>query len=252
MELINYFFVLGAGILAGFINVFAGGGSLITLPVLIFTGLPTAVANGTNKVGLLFGGLSGATNFHKNKIVTFKEVLPLVPFAVAGSLLGSHFAIAMSDAVFKVILSVVMLLVLILTLFKPHKILIRKLGRRDNAFILYIGFFITGFYGGFVQAGMGFLIITVLSLCTSYDLIKINGLKVNIGGVVIVLLSLVVFIWYGKVNYLLGVILAVGNGIGAWMASSLAVNSGEKIAQPILIVMVVIMAVKLSGLFDFI
>lgn len=236
------------GILTGFINVFAGGGSLISLPLLIMLGLPVSVANGTNKVGLIFGGVSGAYNFYKKGEIDLKSDLLSVPLSLAGVFIGSKLSIDISEDLYTGILSVVMILVLAVILLKPQNY-IKKVKNRDFTILKTVGFILIGFYAGFIQVGMGYLVITILSLTTRYSLIKITAVKVFICGFIFVTFSAALFIYYGKVNYPFALALGGGNALGAFIASNLAINNGERIFKPILIISVIVMSIKISGVY---
>jgi len=245
-------FVFLTGVVASFINIFAGGGSLITLPFLMFLGLPAPVASGTNKVGLLAGTLSSTVYFHRKKVLHWKELILVAPFGIVGAVIGSFFAIDISDRVYKLILSVVMILVLIMILVRPQRFLPQRkeLSKRQKSILLAVLFLLIGFYGGFIQAGMGYMAILSLTLAGETDLVKISGYKASMG-MVIVLFSLIIFIVQGMIDWPLALSLAAGNVVGGWAGSHLASEKGDRIIRPILAVAVVLMALKLSGLLDF-
>lgn len=249
-ELIIIFIV---GILSGFLNVSAGGGSLITMPVLIFMGLPSAVANGTNRVALMAQNIIAITNFKKHGYFDVKLNLMLALPALLGSLVGSQFAVLISDQVFDTVLALVMVMVLVLTITDPHKklhISHLELTTRRKIISMIIFFFI-GIYGGFIQAGVGLIIIAALSMLTGSSLVKINGMKVFIVAVYMSV-SLLVFLFNGKVEWLIGIILALGNGIGGYLGSHFSITKGEKWIKIIMIIAVAVMAAKLFGLFELI
>jgi hypothetical protein len=116
-----------------------------------------------------------------------------------------------------------------------------------NKIIAVIIFFFIGIYGGFVQAGVGIIIIAALSLIMGISLFKINSIKVFIIAIYVIS-SLLGFIYNGKVNWMLGFILAVGNAFGAWIDSNLAVSKGEKLIKTVLTIAVIIMALNLLGI----
>jgi uncharacterized membrane protein YfcA len=187
-----------AGLAAGFLNVTAGGGSLITMPVLIFMGLPSAVANGTNRIAILLQNITSITRFKSKGYFEPRFALKLAFPALAGSLLGSSLAVDIPDALFNRILALVMIVVLVLILLKPTKKVAEKaivLSRKRETGLI-AAFFCVGIYGGFIQGGVGFIIITVLSLFTGASLVRINSLKVFIVAVYTVS-SLIVFFLHG-------------------------------------------------------
>ncbi|HET7578050.1 MAG TPA: sulfite exporter TauE/SafE family protein, partial [Bacillales bacterium] len=210
-------------------------------------------ANGTNRIALLVQNVTGILNFRRNGFFDWKISLWLSIPAVIGSLIGAYFAVAISDALFNKILAVVMIVVLIFVIWQPHKKLNHQEkpatpGRMAAACIL---FFIVGLYGGFIQAGVGFLIIVSLTTIFGMSLIKVNAIKLFVAAVYI-LASFVVFIYHGEVNWLLGFILAVGNAFGVWIGSHFAVSKGDKWIRIVLVIAVILMAAKLLGLFDLI
>ncbi len=250
MSILNIVLILLAGTAAGFINTLAGGGSLITLPALITLGLPSAVANGTNRIALMIQNIVAISNFKSKGYFHFKLSFMLGIPAVLGSIIGARLAISLADAVFNHILAIVMVIMLILILCNPtkkYKKIKEKLTKK-NKVISIIAFFFVGIYGGFIQAGVGIIIITTLTLITGFSLVKINSIKVFVVAIYMVS-SLLIFIFSGNINWILGLILAVGNGFGAWLGSTLAVKRGEKIVKVVLTVAVLMMAANLLGLY---
>ncbi|TYO95980.1 sulfite exporter TauE/SafE family protein [Desulfallas thermosapovorans] len=243
--------VLIAGIVSGFVNVVGGGGSLISLPVLIFLGLPSAVANGTNRVALMVQSLV-AIGYFKNKGYFYPKLSVLLGIpALAGSIVGAKFAISLSDQMFNRVLAIVMLVVLVLIILRPEKMFLSQAKGEDlskaRLFIAALVFFGVGFYGGFIQAGIGFIIIAALALITGLSLVKINSLKVAVT-LIYMSSSLLVFIISGKVDWILGFILAAGNALGAYLGGIFTVSGGDKWIRIFLVVTVSLMAAKLLGL----
>lgn len=238
--------ILGVGLIAGFLNTVAGGGSLLTMPVLIFLGLPSAMANGTNRVAVVIQNIVAVLGFRHKGIFDWKFGLILGIPAVIGSILGANLAISLPDAVFNKILAIVMLLVLVVTIFKPQKRWMKDEENlnRNRKIVAAIAFFFVGIYGGFIQAGVGFIIIAGLSLITGLSLVKINSLKVFVIALYL-FASLAIFVWSGQVDWILGLTLAIGTSLGAWIGSYFAVNIGEKWINIILTVTVIAMSVKL-------
>lgn len=248
MSIVECIFILITGIAAGFLNVLAGGGSLITMPVLIFLGLPSAMANGTNRIALMVQNIVAITNFRNKGFFDWQLSLMLGIPAVIGSIVGAKLAVTLPDQIFNKILAVVMILVLGIILWQPQKKLAANTENLSlkRKIIAVIAFFFVGIYGGFIQAGVGFIIIASLTVITGMSLVKINSIKVFVVAIYM-LSSLVVFILNGQVNWILGLTLAVGNGIGAWVGSNFAVSKGDKWIRMVLIVAVTLMAAKLLG-----
>ncbi|MDI3534593.1 MAG: uncharacterized protein PWQ82_958 [Thermosediminibacterales bacterium] len=251
MPLFHIILILITGIAAGFLNTVGGGGSLLTMPMLIFLGLGSAMANGTNRVAVMVQNIVATINFRRKGFFDYKLSLMLGIPAVLGSIVGARFAISLPDEIFNKILAAIMLMVLAVILFQPHKRFVsvqENLSSKRKAAAV-IAFFFVGIYGGFIQAGVGFIIIATLSVLTGLSLVKINSLKVFIVAIY-TLSSLLVFLISGNVNLILGLILAVGNGIGAWLGSNFAVAKGDKWIRVILAISVIAMAAKLMGAFS--
>lgn len=239
-----------AGIVASFINVNAGGGSLLTLPILIFLGLPSAVANGTNRIAILIGAISATRNFKNKGIFDWKFGLELAVPALIGAIIGANIVVNISDKLFNMILSCVMILVLVAIIVNSQdriKRTIENLSKRRRIFAGIIFFFV-GFYGGFIQAGVGFLIMASLAFITGFSFVRINALKVFIV-LIYTVFSLAIFVLNRKINLPIGLALSAGHVIGAYLGSNFVVKKGDKWIRVILIVAVIAMALKLLGIF---
>ncbi len=235
-----------AGLLAGFINTLAGGGSLITLPLLIFLGLPPNVANGTNRLSILLGTFSAASGFKSKGIFVFPYGLWLGISATLGAIIGAKISIDIKGETFNRILAIIMILVVLMIVFNPLKRIAAKTENLSagKQWVGIISFFFVGIYGGFIQAGVGFIIIATLTTINGFDLVKTNSLK----AMVIFIYTIAAFSVFAldqKVDWWIGLTLATGNVTGAWIASRWSVGRGQNLIKPILLVMVIFMAIKL-------
>lgn len=246
MRIIDIIIILVTGVVAGFINVNAGGGSFLTIPMLIFTGLPPAVANGTNRIALTFANIISVYNFKKKGFFNWKLGLSLGIPAALGATVGAFISINLPDELYNTILAIVIIVVLIIIIVNPQKYIKRAIVETSlkNRILGAAIFFCVGIYGGVIQAGVGFLIITSLIFLTGYSLVKINSLKVIIA-LIYMLVSLLVFILSGNVNWIYALVLSVGNGIGAYAGTHFAVKHGDKWIKVVLIIAAFIMALKL-------
>ena len=246
MEIWHIPVIFTAGILAGFINTLAGGGSLLTLPILIFLGLPTAVANGTNRIAIVAQCAFAVAGFKKKGVSNFKLSLLLSTPAIIGAIIGAYFAVDISDVLFRRVLAVIMLLVLGLILWNPRQDSSGNsisLGRRQLITAMTVFFFI-GIYGGFIQVGVGFIIIAALTTITKFNLVVTNSHKVFIAGIYTIF-ALIVFAFNGKVCWEIGLCLAAGMGLGGWIGSHWAVKKGERWIRVVLTICVIAMVIKL-------
>ena len=233
------------GVIAGFLNVLAGGGSLLTLPLLIFFGLPAATANGTNRVAIFCQNIFAITGFKRQGVFPIRLALLCMPPALLGSYLGANLAISVDEMLFRRLLAMIMVGVLLFMVFDPMK-RFRSQERPMTPMrtvVLIVSFFGVGLYGGFVQAGVGFLIITAL-LVHGLDLVRINAVKVLVI-FAFTAVALGVFIVHGQVDYVLGLSLAVGNSLGGWIATHYAVKKGHDWIKRFVIVTVLVFALRL-------
>ncbi|GJQ58839.1 MAG: sulfite exporter TauE/SafE family protein [Candidatus Scalindua sp. AMX11] len=247
--------IFTVGVVTGIINTLAGGGSLLTLPVLIFMGLPTATANGTNRLAIMVQNVFAVAGFARKDISDFRVSLFLSFPALLGAIIGAFIAIDISDILFKRILAGVMLFVLGLLIWNPSKSSRNKpeqgcgVFRFEQRHLLssMTIFFFIGIYGGFIQAGVGFIIIATLTSIGKMGLVETNSHKVFVISV-FTLFALIIFALNDKICWPVGVALAVGNGLGGWIGSHLAVAIGEQWIRLVLLVCVVAVVIKLSGL----
>ncbi|MHC4182296.1 MAG: sulfite exporter TauE/SafE family protein [Planctomycetota bacterium] len=255
MEIWQIPVIFAVGVAAGFINTLAGGGSLLSLPILIFLGLPTAIANGTNRFAIMIQCLFAVAGFKRKGISNFKLSILLSVPALIGAIVGAQIAVDMSDAIFKRVLAIIMLLVLGLILWNPVKKLHINLQydedtiglRRGRLIVTMIVFFFIGIYGGFIQAGVGFIIIAALTTISGLSLVNTNSHKVFVVGIYTAF-ALLIFAFNGKVCWTVGMALAAGNGLGGWLGSHWAVTRGERWLRLILVICVVAMVMKLFDL----
>jgi uncharacterized membrane protein YfcA len=242
----HYPLLILAGFVAGFINTMAGGGSLITLPLLIFLGLPSAVANGTNRIAIFMSAFSATAGFKSKGIFNYPFNMYLGFAGLLGALIGAKIAIDINGELFNKILAVIMISVVVLIVFKPKidstEVLERLTGK--YLYVSMLAFFFIGIYGGFINAGVGFVIILFLNYFNKLNLIKANATKM-----VIVLIyttgSIIIFALANKIDWTYGLFMSFGNFLGGWVCSRWMIKKGEKIVKIFLVVMVLIMSIKL-------
>ncbi len=246
-EFAQFLILFGVGLLAGTINVMAGGGSMLTLPTLIFLGLDGTTANGTNRVAIVLQNIFATLSFRQEKVSRFRQSLTFALWTMPGAVAGAIVAVRISDEWFQRILGIIMIGVVI-SMMLPRRGGKETTPEGIDSWWIYPALFGIGFYGGFIQVGVGFLFMAAF-----YHLLKMNLVFVNMHKVVIVLLYtipvLAIFAWSGHVDWKLGLSLAAGNALGAWWAAKLAVRTGEHLIRYVLIVAVLIMAAKILGVF---
>jgi uncharacterized membrane protein YfcA len=253
MSLFSFALLVVAGFVAGFVNTLAGSGSVITLPVLIFLGLPATVANGTNRVAVLLQNISALASFRRDGVLDARGALWLTIPAALGSFIGAHISLGLDDALMRRVLGLVMLVMLVLILLRPerwlHGTLQEMKGRPDWKHLLL--FFAIGMYGGFIQVGVGVFLLVALVLGLGYDLVRANAVKVAVVlGLTAVALG--VFAANARVVWREGIVLAIGSTAGAWVGARFAVDRGVVWVRRLLIAIIVFSAAQLLGVLDWI
>lgn len=235
--------LVAGGFIAGVVNAMAGGGSLLTLPLMVFLGLPPTVANGTNRVAIVVQGVTTVTAYGRAGKVPWKAAARLLVPTLAGTVVGAVVATRISDAAFRPILGGVLLVMGGLVVVSPARWLepeVPEVPRFGAG--TYLAFFGIGVYAGFIQAGYGFFVLTALVLGAGLDLVRSNGIKVTLA-LVLSVVALAIFAIGAKVDWAAGAILAVGNGGGGYVGARIATTKGAPWIRWVLLVMVV-----LSGL----
>ena len=248
METLHWAILVGGGFMAGAVNTLAGGGSLLTVPLLIWVGLPPIVANGTNRLGVLASSLTSTWRFRQEGLSGFRDVRKIIIPIALGALGGAAAISEVSNTIFEKAFAVVMVVLLIPILRRPAFLRARAEGDAVwSPTKTWIVFLAIGFYGGAVQAGIGIFLIFALSYA-GYDLVKANSIKVVItAGVTLV--ALPVFIYQAQIAWLPGLALAAGFSVGGIAGAHWTVAGGEKLIRPILAIAVIAMAGRLLALY---
>jgi uncharacterized membrane protein YfcA len=245
----GYLLLFAAGTAAGVLNVVAGGGSFLTLPVLMFLGLPAGVANGTNRVGILLQNVGASWSFQRDGLLDGRALLWAALPSVPGAALGVWLALLISDQAFKRILALLMVTLALWTLWSrraPSDLAaISPAGTASTArFVATLaGFFLIGVYGGFVQAGVGFLILAATT-AVGLDLVRGNAIKV-MTVLCFTALSLTLFAWQGRVDWPMGLALAAGTTSGGLLGARLTVLKGHRWVRGVVTVTMIVFALKL-------
>lgn len=248
MELWVYPVAIIGGFAAGFINTLAGNGSAITLTILMeFMGLPPNIANASNRVGIFFQSIVSTTVFHREKKIDWENSMPFVIAVFLGAMLGLWLALNVEGEDFRKVYGTLMIVMLFVVLVKPKRWINPPENKKTLPRpILFIGFFILGIYGGFIQMGMGVLFLAFTVLIAKMDIIKANALKiVCVGAYTGVVLFL--FAWNGLVDWRAGGLIAIGQVGGALVSSKFAARHpmANVVAHRVLVAVVIFAIVKI-------
>jgi uncharacterized membrane protein YfcA len=237
------------GLFAGVVNTIAGGGSLITLPALIFLGLPPTVANGTNRVGVILQSAVATEHYRRDDLLEWGLGLRLLIPTSLGAVLGAWLSVDIDEELFRRVIGAVMLVMLVVIVARPKRWLKGRTGDAPRHLRVTgpIAFFVIGAYGGFLQAGVGVFLLAGLVLIHGRDLLRANAVKVFlVAGFTVP--PLIIFLWYDLVQWVPALVLAVGSGVGGWVGARMTVTWGAEFIRWVLVLVVLVSATRLLGL----
>ncbi|GAB4340396.1 MAG: sulfite exporter TauE/SafE family protein [Flammeovirgaceae bacterium] len=256
-EIWLYILMFFIGIAAGIINTLAGSGSLLTLSVLIFAGLPASVANTTNRLGILMQGLVAVFQYKRHGKLYWEDSFPILLPTIIGSLAGGWTAINISEQALEATVGIIMIILMLMMFYEKHikqwqhKVVIDKqsLTQKIIKFVTFLGI---GFYGGFIQAGIGLLLFVALAFTMQLEAVRANGIKL----LLVLLYTVPVFIFFifkHPIHWQTGLLLASGQMIGAWYASYYSIKSPNASVwmKRLIIVMAVFTILKMFRLLEF-
>ena len=245
MEIWQIIVLTLVGIMAGWLNVMAGGGSLLTVPIMLFMGIPAPVANGTNRIAILAQNIAAVTTFRKRGFSDFKLSLSLAATAAVGALAGASVGVHLDGEWFDRVLALVMIAVMILMATGRDKV--KPVGGEAKAKNLLLGHVLmvgAGFWGGFIQIGVGFILMPILHRVMGLDLVRVNMHKVFIV-LVYTVIALAVFASQLELLWWTGAALALGNSIGGWLGAHSTVSHGETLIRRVLYLALTAFIIKL-------
>jgi len=225
------------GLFAGTVDAIAGGGGLISLPILLGIGMPPHLALGTSKLQGTIGTFVAARRYYRLGFISLKSIYPGIISGFIGSAAGAIMSQMLDGHLLKKIVPVVLALILVYTIYTP------KLGKEDihprmNAFLFYVLFgFGLGFYDGFLGPGTGSFWVFGLAFLLGFNLIKATAYTkmFNLNSSFV---ALVCFAIGGNIDYRAGLIMAAGQLIGARLGASLAINKGANLIRPMFLCVV--------------
>ena len=229
LDLFSVFLLGLTGFIAGGINTVAGGGSNLTLPALMIFGLPADIANGTNRLSVLMQCIVGVAGYNKHNILDRPAVIPILIPCILGGVFGALLAALLPNLFLKPVLLLSILCMSIVILVRPRTIVpapgTSELSPKKNKNAWW-GLFAAGVYGGFAQAGVGFMLLAALAGGLQYNLLRANALK-TICALAFTIVALAIFIAFDQVWWLPGIILACGSMLGAHLAVKIAVKASQ-------------------------
>lgn len=236
--------LVGGGLLAGTFNAVAGGGSILTVPLLVLAGVPGNHANGSNRVGILTSNAAAAVSFRRLGVRGLRDALPILVPAVAGAIVGSLTIGRLTDEGFERFFGFLVFPLVILSLRTPKvRVDVEPWSRTATVVV----FTIIGLYGGAVQAGIGLVLLAALSRA-GYDLVLANNIKVVVN-LTITVVALPFFIARGEVVWIPALVLAAGFTAGGWVGAHAAVRGGEQFLRWAMVAAAMLLAGRLIGFY---
>jgi len=229
---------------AGVVNAMAGGGSSLTVPLLVFAGVPGNFANGTNRVGIFVSNGTTIWSFHRQGITAYREAFPFLPPVVIGSLIGSIAISQVTDRTFETIFGILILPIIFLSLREPKTV---HTGPNLSKATIFLIFLCIGVYAGAIQMGVGLVLLAFLTR-SGLTLMKANFVKVLIT-LAVTMTALPVFIIQGKVRWWPAIILTAGLSIGGWLGARIAVRGGERTIRIFMVIAAIGLTGRLVGLY---
>lgn len=233
-----------AGVASGWINVLAGGGSILSVPIMVFLGLPGPVANGTNRIGIIAQNIASVWTFFSKGFSDFKLSASLAACASVGAFFGANVGVRLDGVWFERTLALIMLGILLVMTTGIGQKPADNTGKARNLVLGHILFIGAGFWGGFIQIGVGLIQIPILNRVMGLDLVRANMHKVFIA-LVFSIVSLAVFAAQVKIEWILGIALAAGYAVGGWLGAHASIGGGEKLIKKVFYLALVAMAIKL-------
>lgn len=245
VELWQLALLTGAGVAAGVINVMAGGGSLLSVPIMLFLGLPGPVANGTNRISIIAQNIVAVRTFFRRGFSDFRLSLSLAAAATPGAVLGALVGTRLDGEWFDRVLAIVMLAVLVLMQLpgKKRSGASEPLTRRRliTGHLLMFG---AGCWGGFIQVGVGFILMPILHRVMGLDLVRTNMHKVFIA-LSYNLVAILIFASVVSIHWQFGLALAAGNALGGYIGARFSVQGGEVWIRRVFTLVLLIFIAKL-------
>ncbi len=244
IELWKIGLLFAAGVVSGWINVLAGGGSILSVPVMVFLGLPGPVANGTNRIGIIAQNIFAVLGFFRKGFSDFRLSATLAACASVGAFFGAILGARLDGVWFERVLAIIMLAVVAIMMTGAGQKKLKNEGEVKNVALGHALMVGAGFWGGFIQIGVGFLLMPILNRVMGFDLVRTNMHKVFIA-LTFSIVALSVFASQVEIEWVLGLVLAAGFAVGGWLGANAAVAKGEALIKRVFYVALAAMAIKL-------
>jgi hypothetical protein len=236
--------LFSGAMLAGWIDAIAGGGGMVTIPLLLSIGVPPQMVLGTNKLQASFGSYTAAQHFVRRDIVPLADALPGIVWTFAGSAAGTFAVQQIDPSALNIIIPFLLLGIALYMLFTPSLGAVASAARmRRLSFYALFGLLL-GFYDGFFGPGVGSFWAIAFVLLVGFDLTHATGYT-KVMNFTSNIISFVVFALGGQVLWLPGLVMAGGQIAGARIGSGMVITRGVKFIRPVFIAVVILTTLRL-------
>lgn len=225
----EYFLLVGAGFIGGFLNTVVSSGSAVTLPLLISFGISPNIANATNRIPVFVGFMASTFQFHKKKLIDWNKIMILAVPLIFGTFWGVYFVKDLPANAVKNIIIIALFLSFFLAITKYKKLTIKKINTPTKiTFATYLLFVLLGLWGGIIVLDTATFILFSLMLHLGIDLIEANAIKSALC-LIFSFTSLCLFYFNGDINWFYGGCLALGSFIGGYVGSKFAASEKSRL-----------------------
>lgn len=246
MTLVQDLMLIAGGVLAGVLNTLASSGSAVTLPLLVFLGIPATIANGTNRLNIFTAAFTSMLTFHGSRVIPWKHALQLAIPTVVGTAVGTGVASVLDSKTMTWAITIAVILAFIMILVGAKSFLrddVQQIRLLDWKQVLI--FFLIGIWTGFIVLDSASYMLLALVLLVGYDLTQANAIK-SVLLLLTSILSLLIFTFNAEINWTAGILLAMGSSVGSWIAARMAIQPRAKVwIYRLLVIIVVVEIIQL-------
>ncbi len=243
-EISTLLLVLFIGIVAGFIDSTVGGGGLISIPSLIFLGLPPQIAIATDRLGCIGQSLAALPKYWRAKKIIWRYVPLFIIISLVSAIIGANILLNINQLALQKIIGVLLLILLIILFLKPKSGIRSSNPSGWKKILGLLIYFLIMIFGGFFGGGVGPLILYTLIFLFGFTVIEVNATK-TIPWFLLALSSFIIFALNGIVDYQKGIVLFVGMALGGYLGAHTALKKGDLWVKRLFAIIVIVSSIKL-------
>lgn len=251
MSISIFLILVISGLFVGFINTLSAGGTAISIALYLALGLSPAQANATNRIGVLLQSSLTSVLFSRKGFLKNTHFFRLALPTMSGALVGAVLSLVLPEILFSYFMGISLLVMIVFLFRSPKKFEEDDFSKTENgiSFLQYLTFFLIGIYGGFVQVGTGFLLMSAGSMLLGYNIIKTNALKTTVMAFYTVI-AVLIFWQDGSIHWQYGLLHSIGTFIGSFIATKLAFKKGAKFIKWVVIFVIIFTSLYLFKIID--